>query len=342
MADFSPEDIAAFMDAAPSAPSTSAPAAAPAAHGFSDDDIKSFMAPEPTRQERIEAAKPSYMKVAQDERQGALTSFGGNLVNTMLFNVPRNLQAYSDYVRGNDGRGPKYESFEQAYQHAKAVDEQGNHDHPYASKAGVGAGLAGAVLAAPAVMPEAGMAALYAGGLPAVARSAAIGGGLAGGSTYADTHDPYKAAAAAVAGGVAGPVADKAVNLTKPMWRAAEQLVPREVQAAMGAAAAPGTPGWARGQVADVAKQMVGSTVGGAAGAGAGALAGALLPGEYGHYLGGVSGGGAGTFAGWKAIERMNAQRDALQSEGKFYSKGNRGAALVGAALPAMLGLLGE
>ncbi len=257
-------------------------------------------------------------------------------LNTGSLNAYRNALAAVTYGLGKIGvEGYPNESFENHYQKWKRYDDEVAAQNPKSALAGTVAGVGGAALAAPYVLPEAGMAALYSGGVPAVLRSAAVGAGTAGTSQLLDDHDLKKAGTAAIAGGVAGPVADKVVNVAKPFWRNAQTLTPREIDVAgLTRQTIPGTPAsWANGAM-DFGKQAAGA----AAGAYAGHAIGGMLPTEYGD-LGGATIGG---IAGRQVAKAYQTNRDGLAGQGMYYQKGNRGAALVGAAIPQVFnGLLG-
>lgn len=264
-------------------------------------------------------------------------------LNTGSLNAYRNALAAVTYGLGKIGvEGYPNESFENHYQKWKRYDDEVAAQNPKSALAGTVAGVGGAALAVPYALPEAGMAALYAGGLPAIGRSAAIGATTAGLGQFADDHDLKKAAVAAAAGGVGGMVADKAANIVGPLFKSADRLQPAEVAAAFGRAAAPGTPAAARAGLGNMVRQGIGATIGGSVGAGVGAAAGSLLPGDYTAYAAAGGAGLSGAEAGRRVMAGIERSQNALAADRLHYRKGNAGAALVGAAIPQVFnGLLG-
>ncbi|HZY68161.1 MAG TPA: hypothetical protein VFE52_06215 [Devosia sp.] len=262
-------------------------------------------------------------------------------LNTGTLNLYRNAQAAATYGLGKLGvPGFPDMPFETHYQKWKAYDDEINRQNPKSAIAGTVAGGVGAALAAPAILPEASMAALYSGGAGALARSGAIGAGLAGVSGLADTHDLGKAATSAAIGAVAGPVADKAAHMVRPFVTKADALVPREIEAIVGNVV-PGTPAHARARLGNAVGQTVGAGVGGAAGGAVGMGIGGAL-GEYWPYAGGITGAGAGAEAGRRVMAGAQRDRTLMNRQGLYYPKTNAGAVMMGATVPqALYGLLG-
>lgn len=317
------------------APAAPAPAASTTSERqyVSDPDLLRSLDGRPTEAMKTQAPIP---EAPLGNRVHAAAS---NFVNTMGFNIPRNVAAATTYGLSKLGvPGFPDTGFEDHYQKIKRYDEDVSRQNPKSALAGTAAGVAGAVTAAPALIPEAlapSMSTLFAGGLPAVGRSAVTAGGITGASTYADTHDAGKAAGAAALGAVAGPVADKIVNVAKPFYRKAETLLPREVYAAFGSGANPGTPGWWRNEGKDIMGQVLATGAGGAAGY----MAGQYLPTEYGS-LGAAAVGGIG---GRSVVGQYQRNRRDLGNMNQFYAKGNKGSIGAGVVIPqALNGLLGD
>lgn len=260
------------------------------------------------------------------EGENAVRAFSRNALNTLTFGGARNaVAAVQHYLRGKDA------SFEDAYQRNLREDQALNQAHPVAGTLGTGVGAVQAAALIPALLPEAGMAAMYGGGLSAAARSGAIGATLAGAGTLAETHDPKQAAGAALVGGLAGPAADRAIGAVAPLFSSATKLTSREAKAL---ASKPGTPAAFRDTLSDLAVQGAGAAAGGVVGH----AAGTLLPSDW----GGVGGGVAAAYGAREAIKAMQEQRKALQKDRLYYPRSDRGSAVVGALIPqAIHGLLG-
>lgn len=132
-----------------------------------------------------------------------VSTFGKSMINTALFNAPRNIEAAIEHF--STGK-----PFSQSYDERKAVEEAAGRRHPWASGAGTVTGIgAGALL-----LPGWGGAAT---GTGRAAQAGATGAAYSGAAEALDTKDPVRAATAAALGfglgAVTAPVAEKIVGV---------------------------------------------------------------------------------------------------------------------------------
>lgn len=126
-----------------------------------------------------------------------------NFANTLMFNAPRNAEAFANSI--SSGR-----PFSEEYEKLKAEEEAGNRVNPKSAISGTAAGIAAGAVTLPGIGGGATMAAR-------AGRAALTGAGYAGLSEAFDSKDPARVAIAsslgAALGALSAPIAEKIVGL---------------------------------------------------------------------------------------------------------------------------------